>query len=84
MIAFDGVTCGRTRCPVYASKPLANQHDAWAEAAMIALLARELDLPPFHIFAEQIIAIKASERFAILFPNQLLSLTYVGVPPPLE
>lgn len=84
MIAFDGVVSGRTKCPAYISKGLVYEHDAWAEAAMIALFAQTLDLPPFHIFAEQVVSQAAAERFAILFPHQCLSLTLLAVFPPYE
>lgn len=84
MIAFDGVVSGKTRCPNYISSGLVYEHDAWAEAAMIALFAQALDLPPFHLFAEQANATGAAKRFTALFPNQCLSLTLLAVFPPDE
>ncbi|KAF8307731.1 hypothetical protein DL93DRAFT_2087696 [Clavulina sp. PMI_390] len=51
---------------------------------MLALFAQALHLPPFHIFAEHVVACDIANKFAILFPQQYLSLTLIGIFPPIE
>ncbi|KAF8312004.1 hypothetical protein DL93DRAFT_1358718 [Clavulina sp. PMI_390] len=84
MIALDGPNNGRSKCSHYISHNYPTQHDTWSEAAMLALFAHALNLPPFHIFAEMTVASDAAEKFAILFPQQCLSLTLLIVFMPLN
>ncbi|KAF8299645.1 hypothetical protein DL93DRAFT_2102909 [Clavulina sp. PMI_390] len=84
MIAIDGPNARRFRCPNYLAHEYPLKHDTWAEAGMLALFAQALDLPPFHIFAEQTVACDMSKKFAILFPRQCLSITLIGVFPPVD
>ncbi|KAF8293609.1 alpha/beta-hydrolase [Clavulina sp. PMI_390] len=84
MIAIDGPNARRSSCPNYLAHEYPLKHDTWAEAGMLALFAQALDLPPFHIFAEQTVACDMSKKFAILFPRQCLSITLIGVFPPVD
>ncbi|KAF8307732.1 hypothetical protein DL93DRAFT_2101092 [Clavulina sp. PMI_390] len=84
MIAIDGPTSGRSKCKNYLAHEHALKHDTWAEAAMLALFSQSLSLPPFHILAEQVVACDVANKFAILFPQQCLSLTLLAVFPPVD
>lgn len=80
IIAFDQINCGRTICPSYRSNKRIFQHDEWTDGAVIALFVKALGLPPFHLFAQQYRGVYAAKRFAILWPEQVLSLTLISVP----
>ncbi|KAJ3713792.1 Alpha/Beta hydrolase protein [Lentinula raphanica] len=78
LIAFDMRVCGKSTCRAN------GKHDAWVEAADLAMCAQMLHLPPCHIFACETIAVNAVLRFAILFPEMCSSLTLCNVPAPTE
>ncbi|GAA5864626.1 hypothetical protein JCM3774_006019 [Rhodotorula dairenensis] len=53
-------------------------YDYWVAAADLAFLMDALHLPPSHIFAPGHSAFRTALQFAILFPDQALSLSLVG------
>ncbi len=78
MIAYDALSCGRTKNPVSPS------HDLWCDAALIAQVAHELKLPAFHLMANGMNPVAASLKFAMLFPSRVLSLSLNSIPGELE
>ncbi|KAF9042566.1 alpha/beta-hydrolase [Hymenopellis radicata] len=78
LIAFDLRICGRS-----SARPTA-RHDAWVDAADLALCHMKLQLPKCHIIAHDSISVNCAMRFAFLFPEMCASLTLCNIPPPSE
>ncbi|KAG8973452.1 hypothetical protein FRB90_009924, partial [Tulasnella sp. 427] len=65
LIAYDAMSCGKTKNPV------SPQNDLWCQAALIAQVSFELKLPPFHLMANGMNPVAAALRFNILFPGSI-------------
>ncbi|GAA5981571.1 hypothetical protein JCM11641_004101 [Rhodosporidiobolus odoratus] len=55
-------------------------YDYWVAAADIASTMEALHLPPSHVFGAGCLAFQAALKLALLFPDQVLSLSLVGAP----
>ncbi|KAF9779544.1 alpha/beta-hydrolase [Thelephora terrestris] len=78
IIAFDTRTSGKSM-----STP-SGLYDTWVQAADLALCFQYLHLPPVHLVGIETVSVNCAQRFAILFPEMVLSLTLINVPPPTE
>lgn len=78
LIAYDAMSCGKTKNPV------SPHNDLWCQAALIAQVSFELKLPPFHLMANGMNPVAAALRFNILFPGRCLSMSLNSIPGPLE
>ncbi|KAF9649317.1 alpha/beta-hydrolase [Thelephora ganbajun] len=78
IIAFDTRTSGKSM-----STP-SGMYDTWVQAADLALCFQYLHLPPVHLVGIETVSVSCAQRFAILFPDMVLSLTLINVPPPTE
>jgi len=78
LIAFDMRVCGRSTC-----RP-SGRHDSWVEAADLAFAVQALQLAPSHLLALEGLSTNNALRFATLFPEMCLSLTFCNVPAPTE
>ncbi|KAF8583671.1 alpha/beta-hydrolase [Ramaria rubella] len=68
LIAFDARSSGRTKSKY---TPL---RDAWVEAADVGVAMELLGIPRCHVYAIQMNSCHAAYRFALLFPQKVLSL----------
>ncbi|KAG8907819.1 hypothetical protein FRB99_001992 [Tulasnella sp. 403] len=78
LIAYDSLSCGKTKNPVSPS------HDLWCDAALIAIVSYELKLPNFHLMANGMNPVAAALKFSMLFPNRCLSLSLNSIPGPVD
>ncbi|KAG8955931.1 hypothetical protein FRC04_006379 [Tulasnella sp. 424] len=78
LIAYDAMSCGKTKNPV------SPHNDLWCQAALIAQVSFELKLPPFHLMANGMNPVAAALRFNILFPGRCLSMSLNSIPGPLD
>jgi len=78
MIAFDTRTSGKS-----ISKP-SPLYDTSVQAADLAYCLQYLHLSAVHVLAAETLSVNCALRFAALFPDMVLSLTLVNVPPPTE
>ncbi|KAG8935095.1 hypothetical protein FRC02_008667 [Tulasnella sp. 418] len=78
LIAFDSLSCGKTKNPVHSGR------DLWCDAALLAIFMETLKLPPCHIMANGMNPVAQALKFAMLFKDRCLSLNLVGIPGALD